>query len=1234
MAIPLQLGSFEVHDEIGAGGMGAVYRGEHRETEVPVAVKVVKRMAGEGAREKFHEEVQAHARLRHPGIVYLFEYGEVEDKGGVARRLGAGNPYVAMELADQTVRDEMPFTSWQTVYRLLVQILDALAHAHARGVVHRDLKPENFLWFDQQSAGRGGARVKLADFGIAHTYQREREASRAKLTSTAGTPYYMAPEQLRGDWRRYGPWTDLYALGCITWRLVSGAPPFDADNLLSIARQHGEDERPPLDPQFPVPDGLEAWVHRAMAIEPERRFRRAAEALRALPSDFAEETATGGEPSTDDASVETAPTLDSADGIEPTLDPEDGIEPTLDSADGVEPTLGIAESQTVTLSSTAAQEPSSEIARSATLPGDAADEMGEPGAEGSASRRTSVAGERPPVPDDWRPEATDPVPAPLVGAGLGLFGLREPPFVDREEPCEGIWEALQRVVDRGGTEIFFAAGDAGTGKSRLAEWMSMRAHELGVTRTVRAFHTPGGGPHEGLAGAMERALRTLKLPRGELYEHLCDQLPRLEEDDEEAIERDARAATEYLRPTDDDAGEVDGPRYRFSSAEQRRSLVVRLLARLALHRPIILWVDDLQWGDETMGVLEHLQEMEDAPEVLVLATLRSDVLADQPSIRTRLTGIEQTSGSERVTLEPLSRKYQRELLQGLLPLEDELADRLAERTEGHPLFAMQLLGHWIERGALEVGADGFRVPADREVELPGDIHALWMERIGRLLDGYHAEETATTLEALELAATLGREVDGDEWRHLLEESGTGEPSGLVRRLVDRGLAERTSGGWSFAHGLLADSIRRRAGQAGRLEAHHRRCARMLEATATADEPGPRERAAEHWVAADEPARALEPLLDEIGLVRERRRNDDIERLLERRADLLDELELPEDDPRRLAQNVERAQRLEGQGEPERARDMLQEVWEQIEPEAEQLRARVADQMTFVETTLGDFESAREWGHETLERSRRADLDDLEGQAHQRLAWLDYFEGNLEEAERHAERARELADSEGDRFARVESMRLEATVGKARGDEAAGELFERVHREATEAGYVGIAAQAVNGLGHRARYAGRLDEARRYYLRYLEKIRELSRPTSEPIAEMNLAMTELRAGRPEVAESHLESAERGLEEVGGRDRWTGLIHLMYLAHAAGAGDEAKLRRRWEPLADGWPEDWNLSNEHPWLVETAARFLEGTGCSQLTREMLRLAGDLWAELGNDEAVERLEGRLEEQSGESGG
>ncbi|MFB6350813.1 MAG: serine/threonine-protein kinase, partial [Bradymonadaceae bacterium] len=188
----VSLGAFSVSDQIGRGGMGTVYRGKHRETGLPVAIKVVRGMTDRRrARERFHREVQAHASLVHPGIVYLFEYGEVD--AATAKRSGgelrAGMPYVVMELADRgTVRNAMPLQGWDGVIRLVTQVLDALAHAHARDLVHRDLKPENFLVFGSEEAE---SRIKLADFGLAHATGREQESGHEEPTSSAGTPYYM-----------------------------------------------------------------------------------------------------------------------------------------------------------------------------------------------------------------------------------------------------------------------------------------------------------------------------------------------------------------------------------------------------------------------------------------------------------------------------------------------------------------------------------------------------------------------------------------------------------------------------------------------------------------------------------------------------------------------------------------------------------------------------------------------------------------------------------------------------------------------------------------------------------------------------------------------------------------------------------------------------------------------------------------------------------------------------------
>ena len=97
-----RLGPFAVERQIGRGGMGRGYRGSHRETGVPVAIEVIHREAGGGARDRFHEEVQAHAGLVHPGFVYLFEYGEVDEAAaGGGSDLEEGSPFVAMELADR-----------------------------------------------------------------------------------------------------------------------------------------------------------------------------------------------------------------------------------------------------------------------------------------------------------------------------------------------------------------------------------------------------------------------------------------------------------------------------------------------------------------------------------------------------------------------------------------------------------------------------------------------------------------------------------------------------------------------------------------------------------------------------------------------------------------------------------------------------------------------------------------------------------------------------------------------------------------------------------------------------------------------------------------------------------------------------------------------------------------------------------------------------------------------------
>jgi serine/threonine protein kinase len=242
----IPLGPFALHGLMGRGAMAEVWHGVHRRRSLPVAVKVI---TGRGARdperaELIRAEAQAVARLHHPGIVVVLDHGEVsaEAESASGGLIPAGSPYIAMELAARgSLRDVPGRLLFADVKGVLLALLDALSHAHARGVIHRDLKPSNVLCFGEKGTD---LRLKLADFGL--SYALDRQGRRDE--DICGTPWYMAPEQVLGNWRDYGPWTDLYALGCLAYELVCDAPLFADRDASGASRAQVQEEPPPLVP--------------------------------------------------------------------------------------------------------------------------------------------------------------------------------------------------------------------------------------------------------------------------------------------------------------------------------------------------------------------------------------------------------------------------------------------------------------------------------------------------------------------------------------------------------------------------------------------------------------------------------------------------------------------------------------------------------------------------------------------------------------------------------------------------------------------------------------------------------------------------------------------------------------------------------------------------------------------------------------------------------------------------
>lgn len=1205
---------FEVGETIGEGGMGAVYRGRHRETGVDVAIKVIKRRVDEGALRRFHREVQSHAGLVHPAIVYLLEYGTISEEAAVASggELQAGSPFVAMELADRGSLHELPDRHrWETVRHALGQILEALAFAHARGVLHRDLKPGNLLLFDRQD---GTPRVKLADFGLSHILGEEDNRDSEQLSSASGTPLYMAPEQTRGGWRNYGPWTDLYALGCIAWELVCGAPPFTAGSALELMVQHTTEQRPTPAPEFPVPEGLEAWLHRLMAVDPADRYQRAADALRALQSlETLEPSAQESTDETPDAEVEMASTI--------ALDPPTGAATDDRDPSGDETRAGVAR-PTMPLDEHVG---STETLQATDGPG--GDDEAVDRSDGPSDARDGGTGSM--VPTTWRSPRREQLPSQVVGTGLGLFDLREPPFVDRDAERDRIWEALRTVEHEGEPRAIFVTGASGAGKSRLVEWMAARADEVGAARVMRAVHRrTGESTGEGVAGMVRRLVRGQKLDRGQLYERLLEALPALDEEGADR-ETDARAICELIYPTDEDQESVDGPRFRFASPSHKCALVARLLRRYGGHRPAFLWLDDAQWSELAMDLVEHLTRNPiGQPPALIAVTIRSDAWNENDRLRERLEGLVEGDDCTHLRLDPLEPADHRQFVARMLPLGAELADRIAERTEGNPLFATQLLGHLVEQRQLEVGPEGFEVAEGADLEVPDEIHDLWMRRLSQSVAETADDAPDRVWTALERAAALGREVDGVEWRALCEQVGLARSDRVRDRLVERGLADRTEDGWSFSHDLLVDALRRRARERCEWAAHNRRCALLLEDVYPERSKHTAARRADHWVAGDEPEEALEPLLEESRRLRDLGDHESRRETLERRGELLDQLDLPDDDPRWIENDMWLAEVDLYLGSPP---DEVLEFLTKALARAERIRddrlvALVASGMSEVRRRTGDLPAAREAGRRATERARNSGDERALIDALDRWGWAELKSGNLKAAEKRISEHRRCASRANDHIARLNARRNLASIQVARGrHERAAEILEGTIEEAREAGYRRLEARCHNGLGEIARFGGEADEARTHYRQYGRIFREAGNPREVALSKLNLAQVELMAGRFEEAREAFQETVRRHEELSQKAARTHLLRLIELTLAAGKEGGSAFDEQYADYEDGWPEDARLIKDHPWLLEMAGDYLAEADQRQRAEPVWQLSRQLWDRLDDEEAVERLDEKL---------
>jgi serine/threonine protein kinase len=263
------LGQYTIVEQVGMGGMAAVYRAEQKSIGRDVAIKVMLphvQVIDESLLDRFHREVKIAASLQHPHILPIYDFGDYE-----------GRPYIVMayftggSLADQ-IKASGAIKLTETA-RLVRHLADALDYAHSRGVIHRDLKPDNTIFDDR-------GNLYLTDFGVAKV------TSSSQLTGTGtilGTPDYMAP-----DWGQAGDITyavDIYALGVTVYEMLSGHVPFKSDTPMAVLMAHLNQPVPDiLDERPDLPEEVGAIIATAMAKRPLERFSTAGQMAVALDS--------------------------------------------------------------------------------------------------------------------------------------------------------------------------------------------------------------------------------------------------------------------------------------------------------------------------------------------------------------------------------------------------------------------------------------------------------------------------------------------------------------------------------------------------------------------------------------------------------------------------------------------------------------------------------------------------------------------------------------------------------------------------------------------------------------------------------------------------------------------------------------------------------------------------------------------------------------------------------------
>ncbi len=1073
-------GRFLIEREIGRGAVGIVYRAMDEVTNQPVALKVIAISgvdAGEEAR--FRREGRVLAGLVHPGIVRVVAFGQLDE----------GMPYVAMEwlegedISQRQKRLPLPLVQCLDV---AAQVADALAAAHAAGIVHRDVKPSNVILVGSGPNASGPVIAKLVDFGVA-------SAEDAKLTRTGaiiGTPAYMAPEQARGD-EGVNARADLYALGATLFEMITGRPPHVGPTPIAILARLVTTPPPRLSDIYPeIMPALDDLMAELLATDSSERPRDAGIAADRLRAVAAELAARGGSETTRDAhspasvppisQVGPASQLSHSSGgsrlvttILATHVPKGpprarliahlrarGAEATELGGDALVAHLGV--SRALGDEATRAIDLALRLAKVNATVGIATGRsrvergvrpIGEVVDRAAALARDATRGQvvldtttaelaRGRYEFQIREDGSAVVGGAHVGKRDALGGA---PFVGREAELSQLVASFERSLDDRTPVLVTLTGAPGIGKTRLRREAIQRvsSHSSGARVLLARCETFGKSHPLGVAADLAR--QVAGVPKGVDLEdarlgarsaaHAADA-----EIANDALELLARLLANEPLVTSSGAGEMADAR---AARDALWLALTEITVGLARKSAIVVGIEDAQWADhESMSWLDHVLARAAGAPLWVMLTTRPSFWREDP---------EQFTGRDhvRVELRPLSKRSVRTIARAILGERvaqgDVIADSIATQAAGSPLFAEELA-----RLAAQ-GRDAAQAPT---------IEAAMQVQLDALDDA-----TRDAASRLSIFGQMG-------WDQGLEALGVPNAQEALRQLASSEVVveqaqSRFKGTreYSFKHALMREVAYAALGEDA-LRDLHARAGRWLAKMAEDDATVARhlelghafEEAAIHLEKAARRALAAHALADAVTMAEKSLAFADDKPTQFARAQLLDEAWSRQD-----ARAAERDSAV---------RSMEEAVYD----EASEVRAQGA-RVRYEDSCGGDSETSGRLD-QVRAKAQAAGLVDEEVRCAAALASRYAFAGELDAAAEVAEQLLSLAQRHSIPGAVVDAWQTLAVVRQARGDVGAAlEARRQAARAASEAGLKMREATLTINVGFALTTVGAKAEAR-------------------------------------------------------------------------------------------------------------------------------------------------------------